>query len=238
MTAGVAGADGQRVFAGTQGKWIQAEIIGGLAVGLDDGAVHNPFDVDNLGLTADGDRHRFSIGQGRLVIQRKIGGQDRRQRGHFKISLKRAGIAINIADGNIEGVTVGRSPGGFNGIAFASRDGLSIDGVFNAGDVLVGLDVHCDLGCIGQRGGEQVGGQGQQGDWNRRAQDGGGGCALSVGGDIQRKAVTAAIGGNGSAEGDDVLRAEEIGEAAVDVEQFFWSWQIIENSVRFAGDRF
>ena len=97
LAAGVAGADGKRMFAGTQGKWIDAEIIRRLAVGLDDGAVDDPFDINNLGLTVDGDRHRLGFGQGRLVIGRKIGGQDRRQRLDGKGSVDGSGLAAGVA---------------------------------------------------------------------------------------------------------------------------------------------
>ena len=128
---------------------------------------------------------------------------------------------------------------GFNDITVIGRNKLSIKRIFDAGDVLISLDAHHNLGGVRQRCCEQVGRQGQQGDWNRRPQDGAAGCALSVCcGNVQRKAVAAAISWDGRIYRDDVLRAEQIGKIAVDGDQFLWPGRIIKNGIRFAGDRF
>ena len=190
-------------------------------------------------MAAGADRNLFRFGQCNPLKRLKIGGYGRWQRRHLKINLKGAGIAIHIAHRNIEGMRSRRHACGFNDITVIGRNKLSIKRIFDAGDVLIGLDVHHHRGGFRQRRCEQVGRQGQQGDWNRRAQDGAAGCASPVCcGNVQRKIVASAVSRDGRIYRDDVLRAEQIGEAAVNGDQFLWPRQIIKNSVRFAGDRF
>ena len=104
-----------------------------------------------------------------------------------------------------------------DGIAFIRRDDLAIERIFDALDILVSADFHCDLRVFGQRFGEEIIGQEEQRHRNRRAQGGAARRRLAIaGGDVQREIVTPAIGRHIRAHGDDVLAAEQEGEVAED----------------------
>ncbi len=239
MAALIVGANGQGALSWAQCEWIQGEIIGRLAVGFDGLSVHNQLDAGDVGLTAGLDRNLLCFSQCGFGQRLKIGGQGGGQRRDLKFSLKRANIPVDIADGNIECITARGSGRGFNDITLIDRNGLAVNGIFDADDVLVGSDLNDDLSAVGQRFDKGVAGQEDQWHWNWRAQDSAVGCALSVWrGDMQREVMASAIGREGDIQGNDVLRAEQIGEIVIDGDQFFGFWQIIENSIRFPGDRF
>ena len=196
LAAGIAGANSQSVFARAEVEWLQAEIIGRLAVDFDGALVNDEFNGGDLGLAAGADRNQFGFGQWN-VLRRKIGRQSRGQSRHFKISLIPAGVAIDVANRNIKRIIARRQAGWVNDKALINRDKFPIQRVSDVSDVLIRPDLNLHLGAVHQRIVEQIRRQGQQRYRNRRPQNSPVRCRLPLAcADIQRKAVTSAIGGH------------------------------------------
>ena len=196
MAAGIAGANGQGMFARAEVEWLQTEIIRRLAVDFDGALVNDEFNGGDLGLAAGADRNQFGFSQWN-VVRRKISRQSRGQGGHFKMSLIPTGVAIDVANRNIERIIARRQAGRINGKALINRDKFPVKRISDVSDVLVRPDLNPHLGAVRQRIVEQIRRQGQQRYRNRRPQNSPARCRLSLAGaDIQRKAVASAVGGH------------------------------------------
>ena len=239
LPAGVDGADVKRMLLREQQEGIQVKVIWGFGIDLDDFAIDDEFHLRDLGLAAGVDRNDIRFGDIRLVRRFKVIAEDRRQRGDFKLCAQAADITLNIGDRDIQLMLARLLLFGFDGVGFFSGDHFPIDGVFDALDVLVGADFDFD-GCIfGQGLVKYVFRQGEQRNRYRGAQGRAAGSGPAIGcRDLEGEVVALAVGGHISAEGDEVLAAEEESEVAVDIDQFFRRGGIIEFGVGLGGDQF
>ncbi len=239
LSAGVGGADAQRVFFGRQFEWIQVEFERRLAIGMHHVAIDDEFDLRDLGLSAGFNRNHFRFGDIFLRRCLKVVGYRWRQGGDLKLGAQPADIAFDIAHRDIQLMLARLFLDRLNGEGLLGGDDLAIEGDFNAFDLLVGADLDGDLRIFGQRLGEEIIGQEEQGHRNRRAQRGLVRRTLPIGRcHIQSEIITRAIGWHIGAHRDDVLAAEEKSQVAVDLPQFLRLGRLIEFAIGFCRDRF
>ena len=159
LTAGVGGADAERMLAGAQFKGIEIELVGRLLINFEELAIDEKLDLGDLGLAAGIHPNHFDItdfGPGRRL---EIVGYGGRQGRDLKFCCEPADVAFDIADGDIQPVFAGGFLGRFNGVSLVSRDDFAIERDLDAFDVLVGQDLDLDLGIFAQGLGKNIVGQ-------------------------------------------------------------------------------
>ena len=126
---------------------------------------------------------------------------------------------------------------GFDRIGFISGDDFAVQRDFNAFDVLVGQNLDFNLGIFAQCLGEEIIGQEEQRNGDRRAQRGGASGAAAVRGlDHEREVVARAVRGHIGMQSDDILRAEEIHQVLINAAQLLQPGRKIEAGVGLGRD--
>ena len=220
-------------------EWIQVKVVGRFAIDLDHLAIDDELNLRDLGLPARIDRDDLSIDDFFLRRRLKVVGDPRRQGGNLKLGAQLSHIAFDILNRDVQLILARLLRLRLDRVRFIGRDHFTVNGVFDALNILVSAYLNSDLRIFGDGFGEDVVGQEKQRYRYRRAQ-----CAvargrLAVGGNhIQREVVTLAIGRHIDAQADDVLAAEEKSQVAVDIAQFFRLGRIIKFGIGFPRNRF
>ena len=192
-----------------QRERIQIKVIGRLAVCLEDLAVYDELDMRDFGLAAGIHQDDFGIDDFIIGGPFKVVGDGGRQSGDLEFGAQLANIAFDIFHGDIQLVFARLLLRGLNGVTLFRRNNFAVDGVFDALNILVGLNLHRDLRVFGQGIFEDILWQGEQRNRYGRAQGGRAGSPASISRNYdQRKIVSLAVRGHVYAQGHDILAAE------------------------------
>ena len=223
---------------GQQFERIKVEFVGRLAIGMDHFAIDDEVDLGDLGLPAGIHRNDLRLADIFLWRRLKIIRNRRRQGGNLEFPAQPPDISLDISDGDIQLMFARLFLDRLDGEGLLSGNHFAIKGDFDTFYVLISADLDRDLRVFDQRLVENVIRQIHQWNGNRRPQCGASGRTLSIRRrDVKREIITRAIGRHFGVDRNDVLAAEQKGEAAVNVAKFFRQRRVIEFGIGFRGDR-